>query len=119
MTSDAEIDNRSKAILFQNGKSFWFVSRFLSKKFFDDAVRLYAFCRMLDDWADSGDHSGPKKLDHLIEFFNSSSRIENEFKDRVSSMKTFSEEEKKLTFEFLRLGLSRHILLQLLMLGPK
>ena len=114
MTPDEEIENRSKAILFRDGKTFWFVSRFLSQKFSRDAARLYAFCRMLDDWADGGDHAGPKKLDDLVEFFNSSSRIENNFKDRISSIKTFSEEEKKLTLEFLRLGLSRPILLQLL-----
>ena len=95
MTSDEEIENRSKAILFRDGKTFWFVSRFLSKKFSRDAARLYAFCRMLDDWVDGGDHAGPKKLDDLVEFFYSSSRIENNFKDRISSIKTFSEEEKK------------------------
>jgi phytoene synthase len=36
----------------RNGKSFWFASLFLPRQTADDAARLYAFCRAMDDLAD-------------------------------------------------------------------
>ena len=112
--SDEVIERRSKEILFQNGKSFWFASLLLSKKSSRDAVILYAFCRLLDDWADGKDDAGPKKLADLVDFFNSSSGEEDDLIDQVAFIKSFADEEKTLTVEFLKLGLSRPILLQLL-----
>ena len=70
--SNEVIESLSKAILFRNGKSFWFASLFLSKRSTRDAVILYAFCRLLDDWADGGGDVGPKKLSDLIDLFNKS-----------------------------------------------
>jgi phytoene synthase len=36
----------------RNGKSFWFASLFLPAQVAEDAARLYAFCRRMDDLAD-------------------------------------------------------------------
>ena len=112
--SNEVIESRSREILFQNGKSFWFASLFLSKKSTRDAVILYAFCRLLDDWADSGGDAGPKKLNDLIDLFNRSVGKENNLSGQVLSLKSFSQSEKELTVEFLNLRLSIPILLQLL-----
>ena len=76
-------------ILFQNGKSFWFASLLLSKKSSRDAVILYAFCRLLDDWSDGKDDAGPKKLADLVDFFNSSSGEEDDLIDQVAFIKSF------------------------------
>jgi phytoene synthase len=49
----------ARQVLKRNGKSFWFASLFLPKETASDVARLYAFCRALDDLADTvADDSG-------------------------------------------------------------
>ena len=48
------------------GKSFSFAGFFLSKKVFNDAARLYKFCRIIDDIADLSSDSEVARS-HLIE----------------------------------------------------
>ena len=112
--SNEAIESLSKATLFRYGKSFWFASLFLSKRSTRDAVILYAFCRLLDDWADGGGDAGPKKLSDLIDLFNKSGGEDENLTDQVLSIKSFSQDERELAVEFLKLRLSIPILLQLL-----
>lgn len=48
--------------LMANGKSFYWASKFLGAQMGDNAARLYAFCRLLDDMADGGIPDGPARL---------------------------------------------------------
>ncbi len=48
--------------LQKNGKSFYWASRFLGKEMAENAARLYAFCRVLDDMADGDIAEGPHRL---------------------------------------------------------
>ena len=57
----------AKLILKNNGKSFFWASKFLPSLYVDRAAELYKFCRILDDIADSGKK---KSLDNLQNFYN-------------------------------------------------
>lgn len=48
--------------LAANGKSFHWASRFLGARMGQNAARLYAFCRLLDDMADGDIPDGPARL---------------------------------------------------------
>ncbi|MEK9554910.1 MAG: squalene/phytoene synthase family protein, partial [Gammaproteobacteria bacterium] len=48
--------------LMANGKSFYWASKFLGAQMGDNAARLYAFCRLLDDMADGDIPDGPARL---------------------------------------------------------
>jgi len=48
---------RARAVLAKGSKSFGFAARFLPADQWDDAARVYAFCRLVDDVAD--DESAP------------------------------------------------------------
>lgn len=48
--------------LRSNGKSFYWASRFLGSRMGHNAARLYAFCRLLDDMADSDVPDGTERL---------------------------------------------------------
>jgi len=47
----------AKLILKNNGKSFFWASKFLPSLYVDRAAELYRFCRILDDIADSGEEN--------------------------------------------------------------
>ena len=57
----------AKKILKNNGKSFFWASKFLPSLYVDRAAELYKFCRILDDIADSGEKTS---LDNLQNFYN-------------------------------------------------
>ena len=57
----------AKLILKNNGKSFFWASKFLPSLYVDRAAELYKFCRILDDIADSGKKTS---LDNLQNFYN-------------------------------------------------
>ena len=57
----------AKLILKNNGKSFFWASKFLPSLYVDRAAELYKFCRILDDIADSGEKTS---LDNLQNFYN-------------------------------------------------
>ena len=57
----------AKLILKNNGKSFFWASKFLPSLYVDRAAELYKFCRILDDIADSGEKNS---LDNLQNFYN-------------------------------------------------
>lgn len=48
--------------LAKNGESFHWAKRFLGQKMGNDAAKLYAFCRLLDDMADGDIENGPDRL---------------------------------------------------------
>ena len=52
----------SEQSLAANGKSFHWARRFLGARMGNDAARLYAFCRLLDDMADGDIEDGPARL---------------------------------------------------------
>ena len=52
----------SEQSLAANGKSFHWARRFLGARMGNDAARLYAFCRLLDDMADGDIENGPARL---------------------------------------------------------
>jgi phytoene synthase len=52
----------SEESLAANGKSFHWARRFLGARMGNDAARLYAFCRLLDDMADGDIEDGPARL---------------------------------------------------------
>ena len=56
----------AKLILKNNGKSFFWASKFLPSLYVDRAAELYKFCRILDDIADSGEKTS---LDNLQNFY--------------------------------------------------
>ena len=56
----------AKLILKNNGKSFFWASKFLPSLYVDRAAELYKFCRILDDIADSGEKNS---LDNLQNFY--------------------------------------------------
>ena len=56
----------AKLILKNNGKSFFWASKFLPSLYVDRAAELYKFCRILDDIADSGEKNS---LDNLQYFY--------------------------------------------------
>ena len=56
----------AKLILKNNGKSFFWASKFLPSLYVDRAAELYRFCRILDDIADSGEETS---LDNLQNFY--------------------------------------------------
>ncbi len=51
--------------LAANGKTFNWACRFLGAKTGQNAARLYAFCRLLDDMADEDIPDGPSRLKHI------------------------------------------------------
>lgn len=51
-----------KDSLAANGRSFHWASRFLGSTMGNNAARLYAFCRLLDDMADGDIDDGPARL---------------------------------------------------------
>ena len=51
--------------LRKNGKSFYWASQFLGPKMAQNAARLYAFCRVLDDMADGDVADGPTRLEQM------------------------------------------------------
>ena len=112
--SEMTVDNRLREILSHNGKSFWFASFFLSKQSSRNAMILYAFCRMLDDWADSGGDAGLEKLAMIIDFFKSFASEDKSLADKFSSIQSYTQNEKELIGEFLKLELSMPILQELL-----
>ena len=57
----------AKLILKNNGKSFFWASKFLPSLYVDRAAELYKFCRILDDIADSGEKTS---LNNLQNFYN-------------------------------------------------
>ena len=57
----------AKLILKNNGKSFFWASKFLPSLYVDRAAELYKFCRILDDIADNGEKTS---LDNLQNFYN-------------------------------------------------
>ena len=48
-----------------NGKSFYWASQFLGREMAENAAKLYAFCRVLDDMADGDIKDGPERLSHM------------------------------------------------------
>lgn len=52
-------NKEARSSLRQNGKSFWFASLFLPRQTAEDAAQLYAFCRAMDDLADTGTAQNP------------------------------------------------------------
>ena len=58
-------ESEAKNILKKNGKSFYWASRFLGHKMSQNAATLYAFCRVLDDFADGDIEAGPIRLSHM------------------------------------------------------
>ena len=48
-----------------NGKSFYWASQFLGREMAENAAKLYAFCRVLDDMADGDIKDGPERLRHM------------------------------------------------------
>ena len=57
----------AKLILKNNGKSFFWASKFLPSLYVDRAAELYKFCRILDDIADGGEETS---LDNLQNFYS-------------------------------------------------
>ena len=106
--------SRSKEILFNNGKSFWFASFFLSRHASRKAITLYAFCRLLDDWADSGGEAGPAKLDTLLDMFRNFVDSQSSWTTQLFSIQGFTQYEAELIVEFLELKLSLPIVQELL-----
>jgi phytoene synthase len=54
-----------KESLAANGKTFNWARRFLGTQMGDNATRLYAFCRLLDDLADDDIPDGPARLSQI------------------------------------------------------
>ena len=52
----------ARMMLARHGRSFHFASHLLGRDMGDDAARLYAFCRLLDDMADGDISGGPDRL---------------------------------------------------------
>lgn len=67
INSKIEINKKHEATisLQKNGKSFYWASQFLGRKMAQDAARLYAFCRVLDDMADGDIKDGPTRLEQM------------------------------------------------------
>ena len=59
--------NDCKNILKKHAKSFYFAGLLLEKQTLNDAAILYAFCRQLDDAADSYDPDKSNELKNLIQ----------------------------------------------------
>ena len=51
--------------LQKNGKSFYWASRFLGHEMSENAAKLYSYCRILDDLADSEIEYGPDRLRNI------------------------------------------------------
>ena len=51
--------------LQENGKSFYWASQFLSPEMSQNAAKLYSYCRILDDLADSEIERGPDRLRNM------------------------------------------------------
>lgn len=71
LNADPEINVR--AILRENGRTFWLASFFLPKANAEKATDLYAFCRIADDLADDYQPGNEAKLDSLSRFFSKAS----------------------------------------------
>ncbi len=52
----------AEAVLARSGRTFHLASRLLPSRMRADAAELYAFCRRMDDYADSGGVEGPVRL---------------------------------------------------------
>ena len=62
-----------RAILRENGRTFWLASFFLPKASAQKATDLYAFCRIADDLADDYQPGNEAKLESLSRFFSNAS----------------------------------------------
>ena len=51
--------------LQKNGKSFYWASHFLGHEMSKNAAKLYSYCRILDDLADSEIEYGPDRLRNI------------------------------------------------------
>jgi phytoene synthase len=56
------IHSNAKEVLAKKGKSFYWASHFLGKKYLQRATQLYSFCRYLDDMVDEEDDLNFAKL---------------------------------------------------------
>ena len=70
---NADQEENVRAILRENGRTFWLASFFLPKANAEKATDLYAFCRIADDLADDYQPGNEAKLDSLSRFFSKAS----------------------------------------------
>jgi len=75
---------QAEMTLRQGGRTFHWARRFLGRGMGQDAARLYAFCRLLDDLADGDLPNGARRLmamrDHLMGYANTSDPALLEFR---------------------------------------
>ena len=65
LTPETNENLKATVSLQANGKSFYWASQFLGREMADNAAKLYAFCRVLDDMADGDIKDGPARLSHM------------------------------------------------------
>ena len=70
---NARNEENVRAILRENGRTFWLASFFLPKASAEKATDLYAFCRIADDLADDYQPGNEAKLESLSRFFSKAS----------------------------------------------
>ena len=83
---NADQEENVRAILRENGRTFWLASFFLPKANAEKATDLYAFCRIADDLADDYQPGNEAKLDSLSRFFSKA----------IDSLDCFSEWQQAL-----------------------
>jgi len=83
----------NKAIIYNNSKSFFWASRFLSKNILKKVVNIYTFCRFHDDLVDEGVSLGSEneinELTSTIKSYGIEEKIINELISGISSDKNF------------------------------
>ena len=70
---NARNEENVRAILRENGRTFWLASFFLPKASAEKATDLYAFCRIADDLADAYQPGNEAKLESLSRLFSKAS----------------------------------------------
>ncbi len=97
---DCHVDN-DKIVLKKHGRSFHWAGKFLNEECINRAAKLYSFCRILDDIADSGEANSHKYLINIKSIIkkNTITELENIYSIKYPNF--FKSSSKKVVIDLI------------------